>query len=1061
MAPDPAGAHKGPLAWMARNRVAANLLMLVIIAAGIVGLISVKQEVFPEFSLDMVTVTVPYPGASPEEVEQGIVLAVEEAVSGIDGVKRVSSTSTEGMGTVTVELLLGADPDVVLRDVTNEVDRITTFPEEAEEPTVALAEPRREVINLVLAGDLDLRTLHELAERARSELLSSDEITQVDIGGVPPLEVSIEIPRQVLESYGLTLDGVAQTIRAASLELPGGSIETRTGEVLVRVADRRLTVEQFADIVVRGTADGSNLRLGEIATITDGFADTDQASYYNGQRAVRLTAYRVGDETPASVAEAVRQYADELRDEVPDTVTVAVINDDSEILTERIQLLLKNAGMGFVLVLVILTLFLKARLALWVAVGIPISFLGAFALMPAFDLSINMVSLFALIVTLGLVVDDAIIVGENTYAKIEGGVPMLRAAIEGTKEMVVPVSFSILTTVAAFSPTFFVPGVMGKIFFVIPAVVCSVLLFSWLESFVVLPAHLGHGKETAETSQNVVLRAMNRVNDSVSRGMKWFTEGPYRRAVGAVIAYRYVTLAVAVALLSMSVALVASGIVPFSFFPSLEGDRVTVAVKLPYGAPLEQTEGVREVLERSGQRAFEKLGGRDELVRAVYTRVGEGIATKGHGGSDRAGGSHLLTIEVTLTPSSKRAATSAEVAGTWAELTPELQGIESLTFNHNMGPGAGAAVDVQLSHPDQEVLARVSERLTKVLRGYDDLINVENAWTAGKPRLDFRLLPEARGLGLTNSEVARQVRGAFYGAEALREQRGRNEVKVMVRLPEAQRRSEYDLDRFEVLLPGGGDVPLFDVVSVERTTAPSEIKREDGQRIVDVKGELAPGVPSAREVLGSLKQKVIPRLQQEHPDLQAELVGMQREQSEAFSSLGRFYVIALFVMYAMLAIPFRSYLQPVIIMSAIPFGFVGAVAGHLLMGYRLSIISVVGIIALSGVVVNNSLVLIDATNTFRAEGASSREAIIQGGMRRLRPILLTSLTTFFGLMPMIFETSVQARFLIPMAISLGFGVLFTSLIGLLLVPALYMIVEDLPGRANEKEPEELLASEAA
>lgn len=488
----------GAISYMARNSVAANLAMLVIAAAGAIGLFSIKQEIFPEFSVGMISVSVVYPGASPEEIEQGIILAVEEEVSGLDGVDQVNSSASEGMGLVVVEVRSDADEDIVLADVSSAVDRISTFPEDAEEPTVSLISTRMSVISLVVSGEQDLRTLHDLAEEVREELLQREEITQVELQGVPPLEVSIEVPREQLEALGLTLDQVAQQVRAASVELPGGSIETTGGEIMVRLDNRRRWGHELEDVIIRGTADGFELRLGDIATVHDGYEDTHQAAYFDGEPAVRIVTYRVGDETPTTVAAAVREVVEQLHTELPSTVTLSVWDDRSEILRDRIDLLTRNAWMGFMLVLLILGLFLKARLAGWIALGIPISLLGAFALMPSLGLSVNMITLMAVIITLGLVVDDAIVVGENIYRRFEEGLPPLEASIVGAKEMALPVTFSVLTTIAAFSPLFFIPGVMGKVFWSIPAVVIAVLLFSLVESFFILPAHLGHGRREGQ-----------------------------------------------------------------------------------------------------------------------------------------------------------------------------------------------------------------------------------------------------------------------------------------------------------------------------------------------------------------------------------------------------------------------------------------------------------------------------------------------------------------------------------------------------------------------------------
>ena len=1043
---------KGPIAWMARNPVAANLLMFVILAGGVIGVLSVKQEVFPEFDLDVVRISVPYPGASPAEVEQGIILAVEEAVRGLDGVKHINSVAGEGVGTVAVELLVDADPDKTVADIKSEIDRIRTFPDEAEDPTVALVSRKRVVIRMVISGQQELATLHGLAEQFRNKLLDSEEITQVDIFGVRDLEVAIEIPRESLESYGLSLDDVARQVTASSIELPGGGIETRGGELLLRVADRKTEASEFEDIVLRGTSAGYEVRLGDIAVVKDGYADTDQATWWNGRPAVEIVAYRVGDETPTTVAAAARVQMAEFEATLPDTISMAVAEDDSEMLRGRIDLLVRNARLGLVLVVLILAMFLEIRLAGWVALGIPISFLGAFAMMGTADLSVNMVTLFAFIITLGMVVDDAIIVGENVYMKQQGGMDPLEASIAGAKEMVVPVGFAILSSIVAFAPLFFVPGTMGKIFRMIPAVVCLVLIFSWLESFFVLPAHLSHGGR----EPGRILGAIHRVQRRIGAALEWHIERVYRPILLAVLRQRYVALAGAVAIFILTIGAVASGFVPFNFFPKLEGNRVVAEARLPYGAPVELTERVQRQLEDAAARTLADLGAAD-VPRGTLSRLAEGPIAGGPAGGRSEKGSHLSTVELKLVPSEERTITSAQIATAWREHVPPLAGIESLSISGSSGPGSGAAVDVQLTHPDIDVLAAASEELTEVLRSYDELTNVANGYSAGKPQLDFELLPQARSLGLTASDVARQLRSAFYGAEAVREQRGRNEIKVMVRLPREQRRSEYDLEEFLVRTPRGGDVPLSYVAAFDRGRSPTSIPREDGRRTVNVEGELAAGVASPQKVLENLKADVLPALVARYDGLSWEMVGSQRAQADSLSSLRRNFGLAMLIIFGLIAVPFRSYVQPIIVMAAIPFGLVGAVWGHVLMGYSMSIISMMGIVALAGVAVNDSLVLIDATNRVRAQGASAWDAIIHGGTRRFRPILLTSLTTFFGLAPMILETSVQARFLIPMAISLGFGVLFASFIALLIVPALYLIVEDVRLMLDVPDPHSLRA----
>lgn len=1043
---------RGSIAWMARNHVAANLLMFVILVGGVFGISHVKQEVFPEFDLDLITVSVAYPGASPAEVEQAVVLAVEESVRGLDGVKRTTASASEGVGFVNIELLLDADANKLLADVKSAVDRIRSFPLEAEKPLVSLVTRRREVISLIISGELPLRVLHDIAERARLELLASDEITQIEIDGVPPMEISIEIPQPTLEAYGLSLPQVASQVSAASIELPSGTIKTKSGELLVRVAERRKSGREFENIILRSSIDGSEVRLGDIAQIRDTYADTDRASFYNGKPAVRLICYRVGDETPAGVARFVREYKDELQRKIPEAVTLSIWDDNSEILTSRTQLLVRNAGYGLILVFTILALFLDLRLAFWVSMGIPTSFMGAFFLMPGLDTSINMITLFAFIVTLGLVVDDAIVVGENIFNKIESGVPRLRAAIEGAREMAVPVAFSVLTTMAAFAPLLFVPGIMGKIFKFIPMVVISVLAFSLIESFYILPAHLSFGRAKRSDGDGGSTKRsgfFSRIQSAVSTGLAAFTQRYYKPTLLFALRQRYNTLAIAISLAVVTGGLVYHGIVPFSFFPKMEGDVVSVTARLPFGSPVERTIEVQKILESSLNKAVEQHGGK-KILRGVFTSVGAGKAGHGPAAAATQEGGHLVTVYIHLVPVDKRDVTTQELAATWQKMTPPIAGLDALLFDAVFGPSAGADVAVQLSHRDYDVLKRASSELTETLRTYRELKNIENAFTVGKRQFDFQLKPHARALGFTAADVAQQLRGSFYGIEAIREQRERNEVRVMVRLPEAERRSLYDLERLLVRSPNGGEVPLSYIAEYSRDRAPTVINREEGRRVVDVTAELNQGVASSRGVITSLQQDVLPELKNKYPELTTEMVGTQRERKESFQALGKNFILIQFVLFALLAIPFRSYIQPLIVMSAIPFGFVGAVMGHLMMGFNLSIISIFGIIALSGVVVNDSLVLIDAVNKARQEGQSALDALTNSGTRRMRPILLTSFTTFLGLAPMIMETSVQARFLIPMAISLGFGVMFATFITLLLVPALYLIVEDVKARFDRE-----------
>ncbi|MCK5688056.1 efflux RND transporter permease subunit, partial [Myxococcota bacterium] len=755
--------YSGPIAWMVHNPVAANLLMVLIVAGGIVGIFSVKQEVFPSFDMDMINISVIYPGASPAEVEQGIVLAVEEAVRGVEGVKRITSSAREGLGSITMELYLDADKDRALADTKSAVDRILTFPKDAERPIVSIPSKKRQVVSVIVAGDQDRRSLHDLAEKVRERLLAQKDITQVDLEGVPPLEVGIEISQENLDAQSLSLDQVALAVRKSSLELPGGGVKTSSGEVLVRISDRKRKGHEFRDVVVKSGAGGNVLLLGDIATITDGYAETDQESRYNGQSAVRVTVFRVGKETPKAVAAATRKVVQDIRPDIPQNIQLVVWNDQSEILSARIQLLAKNGMSGLVLVFIVLALVMNFSLSFWVALGIPISFMGAFMFIPMGDQSINMISLFAFIVTLGMVVDDAIVIGENIHSKREKGIPPVQAAIEGAQELAVPVFFSVFTTMVAFSPLFFVPGIMGKIFYVIPFVVISVLMISLVESFFVLPAHLSHAPADPSKSGKV-MQTIHFLQGKVSAWLDKFIQNTYRPTLIFALKNKAIAFTAGIGTFVIAIALLVGGQVPFYFFPDIEADIVTVTARFPYGTPLEKTQAAQIVLEDAAQKTIAGNGG-EEILVGIYTRMGEG---RGSRMGPVEVGANIMTIEVALVPGDDREITAEGFTAEWSENTPPIPGIKALNFIFSTGPGGGSPVDVQLSHFDTQTLADASENLSETLRSYATLIDVESTWSEGKSQLDFHILPEAKNVGLTADDIARQLRASFYGSEAIR-----------------------------------------------------------------------------------------------------------------------------------------------------------------------------------------------------------------------------------------------------------------------------------------------------
>ena len=1037
---------KSAIRWMTENHVAANLLMLVLIFGGLIKGLSVKQEIFPEVSLDMIQVSVAYPGAGPEEVEEGILLQIEENLTSVDGIKQIKAVAAEGVGTVTAEINAGEDADRILQDIKTEVDRIITFPEDAEKPVITKLLNRREVISVVVYGDLPERSLREQAENIRDDLLNIPNITQVDLGGVRPYEISIEVPEENLRRYNLTLEQVAQRVRQASLDLPGGTIKTSGGEILLRTKERRYFGPGYENIDIIVNPDGTRVKLGDIATVKDAFEDTDLFARFDGQPAAMVKVFRVGDQRPTDMSKAVINYIEQKKASLPPSVHIAYWNDTSELLRSRTNLLLKNAAFGLALVFLVLGLFLEIRLSLWVMLGIPISILGALFAMPLMDVSINMVSLFAFILALGILVDDAIVIGENIYEHRQLGKPYLQAAIDGAQEVAVPVTFSVLTTVAAFTPIIFVEGMMGKFMRVIPLVVIALLLVSLVESLFVLPAHLAIGKK--KEVNGGLLGAIEHNRRRFGTGMERFIRGPYRRLLDWCLTYRYATVALGIAVLLVTVGIVRGGILKFTFMPEVDGDVIIASLEMPRGTPVTETDRVQKLIVDSGMEVIadydhDRPPG-NSILRNIYAVVGSSLAGGGPTGGKSTTSAHLADIAMFLKESDERGVSSAEVEQRWRKRVGEIPGIKSLTFKSNL-VRLGANIDVALAHKDFQVLEKAAARVSDALSAYPAVGDLADTYAKGKQEIKFHLKPEASTLGITEENLGRQLRSAFYGAEALRLQRGRNEVKVMVRWPEKDRKSLWDLNNMRIRTADGGEIPLSRAATIDKGFGFSEINRTDQKRVVNITAQVDNKKGNAGEILEDLKNGVLAQLRHDYPGLTYDLEGEEKERRQSLGSLKDGFLLALIAIYALLAIPFRSYSQPLLIMTAIPFGLVGAIAGHLIMGYNLSMLSMFGIVALAGVVVNDSLLLIDRVNQNRREGLGLRDALVEAGQRRFRPILLTSLTTFFGLAPMITETSVQARFLIPMAISLGFGIIFATGITLILIPSLYLVLEDVRG----------------
>ena len=1032
----------GMIEWLARNPVAANLTMVFIIVTGIASTFMVKAEVFPEIDLDRINIQVPYLGAAPEEVEEAVNVRIEEAIQGLDGIKQIQSTAAEGMGTVMVELELGANAREVLDEIKSNVDAITTFPIETEAPIIRDMNNSQAVVDIAVSGNLDTFTLKATAEQVRNDLTAIPEITQVEVISAPPYEISIEVSEVALRRHGLTFDQVANAVRRSSLDLPGGSVRADSGEILLRTVGQAYRGEEYENIVLWTRPDGSRLQLGDVATVVDGFAETDQYGRFDAQPTILVSVFRTGNQSAIEIAERVYEYVAIAQNQVPAGIALTVWQDSAKLLSARLSLMLRNGATGFLLVFLVLTLFLELRLAVWVSLGIPISFLGALAMMPGLDVSINVMSLFAFVVVLGIVVDDAIIVGENIYRHQEEHGNGLRGSIKGGQEIAKPVIFAVLTTVAAFMPLMFVPGMMGKIFRVIPLIVIPCLLFSLVESLMILPAHLSHIPKPKRPGP------WQRFQGQFANGLKLVIERIYRPFLETALQWRYLTAAMGGAAMILTIGMVLSGRPNFHFFPSIEADFMSATVTMPQGTPVDVTSEAVAKIEAGAARVRQDLlqeTGNDYFLHTHAAVGDQPIAARGGGPMGRVintSASNVGEVTVELLPTEQRIYNSEQLGIKWRDAIGGIPEAVEVTIQSSiMNPGND--VDVQLAGPDIDTLRSAADDVKRELLNFAGVYEITDSFRAGKEELKLGIKPAAEGLGLSLQDLGRQVRQAFYGEEAQRIQRGRDDVRVMVRYPRDERRSIGDLENMRIRTPDGGEVPFGQVAVVEPGRGFASIARVDRNRAVNVTAAVDASVTSSNQVINELETRILPDVLSRYPNVFYTFEGAQAEMSDAIGGLQRGFLLALLMIFALLAIPLKSYVQPLIIMSAIPFGLVGAVWGHIVMGIDVTMMSMFGLVALSGVVVNDSLIMVDFINRKREVHADMNVALREAGSNRFRPILLTSLTTFFGLAPLMLEKSFDAAFMVPMAVSLAFGVIFATVITLVLVPTAYLILDDI------------------
>ena len=1027
---------------MARNSVAANVLMAFLVLAGLGAARNLVQEILPEISLDRVQILVEYPGATSGEIEESVVRKIEEQIRGVEGLDRVEASVSEGFGSVIAEFKSGTDLDIALNEVKDRVDRITTLPEEAQRPRVREVTSRQNVIRLLVHGDVPERSLKELAYRIEEGISSLPEVSLAEVSGARPYEISIEVPLSRLRSLGLTLEDVALAVRQSSMELPAGRIPSGDEEFLVRTLGRNYNQGDFEEIIVLTRLDGTSIRLGEIATVRDGFQDTDLALRYNGEPAVAIDVFRSSNEKVLEIAEAVKEHlASEVLPGLPPGVGVEIWKDDSTEVAGRLGLMIENALLGLTLVLLTLALFLELRLALWVSVGLAVSFIGTFFVMDLLGLSVNMFSLMALVLALGIVVDDAIVVGESVFAQRERGVRGAVAAIQGTRRVSAPVIFAVLTTVTAFAALLPAPGPQGELGRPIPLVVITVLLISVLESLLVLPNHLSHLPTPGNSGESRLSAQLTRVRGRMDGLIKWMADGPLDRGLRLAVDRPAVVIASAAGLLMLTMAAVNAGVVPNQFLTPIEGEVVSANVKMPVGTPRERTLAATRQLEAAGHRAVERISrerdpGADPLEVAVALTVGQPATLYDPLGGDavEAARGHLGAVQFRLIDWERHGIAASTFERTWREEVGTLPGAKSLSISSSLIT-LGLPVHFELSHPDAERLAAITDEFVNELNSIDGVFDVQSNLDDGFRELRLELKPAARTLNVTLAHFASQVRAAFFGAEALRVQRGREDMGVYVRLPEEERNSATDVERYRIRTPGG-ELTLGQVASASFAPSAATIHRVDGRRSATVTADVDGLIATGRQVNRSIEDGILERLTAADGLFRFDVGGQRKQQEQANADLGRSLFLALLVMYVLMAVPFRSYTQPLIVLAAVPLGAVGAVIGHMLLGLTMSIWSMYGLIGVSGVVVNDSLMMIKFIADRRASGMPVRDAIITGAKDRFRAILLTSVTTFVGVAPLVFETSTHAQHLVPLAASVGFGVLVATALLLLVIPAL-------------------------
>jgi len=1010
------------IGWWVRNPVAANLLMIGILLSGLLGFLSMEREAFPQVKPYQAQIEVIWPGAAPQEVEEQIIVRIEQALEDLDQVNRIYATATEGMAQMQVTTFPNVDINGFLNDVKNAVDSVTSLPRDIENPRVRRTQFRQEMIRVALHGQISERELTRLAEELSHEMATLPWVSTIELFGVRREEVTIEVSEASLRRYGLSFAAVADAIRASSVNLSAGRVRTATGDVQIRARNLADTERDFGEIILRQTPEGGTLRVRDVARVIDGFEDNEILATMNGEPAVLLQVQSSDTMQVVKASEAVREWLDERRPSLPRGVSLTMWFDTADLYSERMELIGKSAYLGLLLVFCVLILSLRPRVALWVTAGIGVAFLGTFSLLPVNDVSLNVISTFAFLLVLGIVVDDAIVVGESVHHHAQAFGGGEEAAIRGALAVSRPVIFAVLTTMIAFTPWLFVSGESAQITRQLSIVITVALLISLIEAFFILPSHLRSLRPRHD------LRGLALRQQQLEHGIARFAQRGFRPLLLAVVQRRYLTVAVFFAVFLVAVGLYSSGWVRFSFMPEVPSEQIVLDVSLPPGTSYERALEILGQLQRAEQALIAEVEAEaaDDDVRLI-----EGWYTRSRRDS-------VLAI-VKLAPPEVRALSAREAAERLRALVGDVPDADEISINYTLSDD-GADLSYLLGHRDAQVLQSAARELRQRILAYEGVLDVRDSQRGEVEEILLSLKPGAIALGIRLADVSYQLRQAYFGEEVQRLPRANGDVKVMVRYPESARSRLASLENFRVRTADGREVPLMSVVDVQLGSGVQRIERRDGERVIYVRADIEQ--PLISDIARDINENLIPQLLERYPELAVLKGGAQEEEQQFINEIVSLYTVALFAMYALIAVAFHSYWLPLLIMLAIPFGFMGAVFGHLIFGTAMSLFSYFGIGAAAGVVVNDNLVLVDYMQRLRERGHSALEAVLEAGVSRFRPILLTTVTTFVGLIPIMAERSTNAQFLKPAVLSLSFGVLFALFVTLLLVPSLYLAGDD-------------------